>query len=152
MTATGTGPRIEEIAQELFEVVTHFFLATPRSRRRASDLKEVEFLTLALLHNRNTMIVGEIQRLLGVLPAQMSRIIRSLEDRPSPLITCRINARDKRKIDVTLTDAGAKALIAYQATRFHGIVERLQDLSEDDQEDLIRLLEKIRSVLVVPGS
>jgi len=107
----------------------------------------VEFLTLALLQDRGTMIVGEIQRLLGVLPAQMSRIIRSLEDRPDPLISCRINPSDKRKIDVELTEAGAKALVDYQAVRVHRIAELLRDLSDDDQEELVRMLEKMRGVL-----
>jgi hypothetical protein len=42
------------------------------------------------------------------LPAQMSRIIRSLEARERPMIVCRINPQDKRKIDVCLTAAGEK--------------------------------------------
>src|SRR5262245_25850163 len=100
--ANGTVLRVDEIAQDLFEVVTHIGLSTLRGRRRVADLKEVEFLTLSLLQHRVSMIVGEIQRMLGVLPAQMSRIIRSLEDRDEPLIICRINPRDKRKIDVCL--------------------------------------------------
>ena len=90
------------------------------------------------------MIVGDIQRLLGVLPAQMSRIIRSLENRPTALIACRINPHDKRKIDVDMTEAGEKALLDYQALRVRRIVELLQDLPEEDQEDLVRLLDKIR--------
>src|SRR5439155_467625 len=96
--ATGTGLRVAEIAQDLFEVVTQIGLSTLRGRRRVADLKEVEFLTLSILHTRECMIVGDIQRLLGVLPAQMSRIIRALESRDRPLIACRINSRDKRKI------------------------------------------------------
>src|SRR5262245_50396694 len=103
MVATTKAP-IEDIAQDLFEVVTHLSLTTPRGRRKTTDLKEVEFLTLAILHDRGTAIVGDIQRMLGVLPAQMSRVIRSLENRPEPLISCRINSRDKRKIDVCLTE------------------------------------------------
>src|ERR1700687_351467 len=123
MVAISSGARIEEIAQDLFEVVTHLCLATPRSRRRADDLKEVEFLALAILHDRGTANVGDIQKILGVLPAQMSRIIRSLENRHGPLIACRINPRDKRKIDVTLTEEGTKAYHSYQAVRVHRIVD-----------------------------
>src|SRR3954454_660061 len=98
--ATGTGHRVEDIAHELFDVVTQICLSTLRGRRRSGDLKEVEFLSLSLLQANGTMIVGDIQRVLGILPAQMSRIIRSLENRDDPLIECRINPRDKRKIDV----------------------------------------------------
>jgi DNA-binding MarR family transcriptional regulator len=147
MAATGVGARIEELAQELFEVFTHLCLATPRGRRRTDDLKEAEFLTLAILQDRGTMIVGDIQRQLGVLPAQMSRIIRALENRPTPLISCQINAQDKRKIDVGLTEVGAKALLNYQAARVQRIAELLHDLPEEDQDDLIRLLEKLRALL-----
>src|SRR5262249_43355886 len=147
MYATSAEARIQEIAQDLSEVVTHLGLATPRGRRRTDDLKEVEYLTLAILHDRGTMIVGNIQRLLGVLPAQMSRIIRSLENRPEPLIACRINPRDKRKIDVCLTETGTKALLDYQAVRVHRIVELLHDLPENDQEGLIHLLDKVRGLL-----
>src|SRR5262249_27489479 len=117
MVASGTGVRIEEIARELFDIVTQIGLAALRGRRPGGDLKEVEFLALSLLQERGTLIVGEIQRQLGVLPAQMSRIIRSLEDRERPFIACRINPRDKRKIDVCLTDAGERALQDYQALR-----------------------------------
>src|SRR5258705_397352 len=84
--ASTAGVRLDEVAQCLFAAITHFCLTAPRARRRAGDLKEVEYLTLALLQQNESMIVGEIQRLLGVLPAQMSRIIRSLEARERSLI------------------------------------------------------------------
>ncbi len=145
--ATGTGQRVEEIAQDLFGVVTRICLSALRGRRRGGDLKEVEFLTLSILQAHGTMIVGDIQRLLGVLPAQMSRIIRSLENRERPLISCRINSRDKRKIDVCLTSAGEKALLDYQGTRIGRLVELLRDLSDEDQEDLVRLVEKLGGLL-----
>jgi DNA-binding MarR family transcriptional regulator len=145
--ATGTGQRLDELAQDLFEVVTQVCLAAQRGRRRGVDLKEVEFLTLTILQGRGTMIVGDIQRLLGVLPAQMSRIIRALENRAQPLISCRINSRDKRKIDVCLTPFGEQALCEYQSARIRRITECLRDLPEDDQDDLSRLLTKLHAVL-----
>ena len=145
--ATGTGHRVEDIAHELFQVVTQICLSTLRGRRRAGDLKEVEFLTLSLLQEHGTLIVGDIQRVLGVLPAQMSRVIRALENRERPLIQCRINPRDKRKIDVELTTTGEKALLDYQGKRVGRIVEQLSNLSDDDQDDLIRSLNKLHGLL-----
>lgn len=149
--ASGTGLRVEEIAQDLFEVVTQIGLSTLRGRRRVADLKEVEFLTLSILHAHDTMIVGDIQRLLGVLPAQMSRIIRALENRDRPLISCRINLRDKRKVDVCLTPAGEKALLDYRNASVSRIVEHLRQLSDDDQDDLTRTLEKLTLLLGTDG-
>ena len=146
--AGSTALRVEEIAQDLFEVVTQIGLSTLRGRRRVADLKEVEFLTLSILHNRESMIVGDIQRLLGVLPAQMSRIIRALENRDRPLIACRINPRDKRKINVYLTPAGEKALTDYRDASVTRIIALLRHLSEEEQEDLTRLLDKLTSILI----
>jgi len=147
MVASGTGVRLEDTARDLFEVVTQLGLTALRGRRRTGDLKEVEFLTLAILHAHGTMIVGDIQRLLGVLPAQMSRIIRSLENRERPLIGCQINARDKRKVDVCLTTAGEKSLLDYQASRTDRLVQILRDLPEGEQEDLNRLVDKLHGLL-----
>jgi DNA-binding MarR family transcriptional regulator len=145
--ATDTGPRVEEIAHELFEVVTQICLSALRGRRRAGDLKEVEFLTLSILHARTTMIVGDIQRLLGILPAQMSRVIRALENRERPFISCQINPRDKRKIDVCLTPMGEKILQDYRDVRVGRIVELLRNLPDEEQEDLVRLLDKLHHLL-----
>jgi DNA-binding MarR family transcriptional regulator len=150
MVASGTGAVLEELAQALFDTLTQFCLSVPRARRRAGDLKELEFLTLSILHHHDTLIVGDIQRQLGVLPAQMSRIIRALETRERPLIACRINPQDKRKIDVALTPAGAAAFQEYQTARLRSVAALLAKLPEDDLEDLNRLLDKVRDLLVSP--
>lgn len=145
--ATDTSHRVDDIAHELFQVVTQICLSTLRGRRRAGDLKEVEFLTLSLLQAHGIMIVGNIQRILGILPAQMSRVIRSLENRERSFIQCRINPHDKRKIDVELTSHGEKALFDYQGKRVGRIVEQLNNLCEDDQDELIRALNKLHGLL-----
>lgn len=147
MVSTTAGVRIDEMALEVFEVLTHLGIVVPHGRRRPGDLKDIEYLTLAILQGRGTMIVGDIQRMLGVLPAQMSRIIRSLENRPQPMISCQINLRDKRKVDVGLTAPGAKALQDYQAAHIGRIIEALSDLPEEMQEDFHRLLDRLRSRL-----
>jgi DNA-binding MarR family transcriptional regulator len=136
--------RVDELAQRLFDVFTQFCLAVPRGRKRLGDLKEVEFLTLSLLRQHDTMIVGDIQRMLGVLPAQMSRIIRSLE---TPLIACRINPQDKRKIDVALTPAGQHAFLEYQTARVCAISQLLTKMNEEDLDDLQGLLGKLHELL-----
>jgi DNA-binding MarR family transcriptional regulator len=145
--ATDTGDQLAQISRELFELVTHVTMAALRGRRRSDDLKELEFLTLTILQEQGTMIVGDIQRLLGVLPAQMSRIIRALEEGDKPLISCRINSTDKRKIDVCLTTFGEKTLMEYQSVRVTRIGKLLNNLCEEDQEDLLRVLEKLNGSL-----
>jgi DNA-binding MarR family transcriptional regulator len=152
MIASGTRAPLEELAQALFDLVTRFCLASPRGRRRRGDLKELEFLTLAALQQHPTRIVGDLQRQLGVLPAQMSRIIRALETRERPLIACRINPQDKRKIDVALTPAGAKALKDHQTARVRALTDLLMRLPEDDLENMQRLLERVCDLFEAPPS
>jgi DNA-binding MarR family transcriptional regulator len=147
MVASSTGVRVEELAHALFDLATRFALTAPRPRRRAGDLKDVEFLTLATLQHHDTLIVGDIQRMLGVLPAQMSRVIRSLENRERPLIACRINPHDKRKVDVSLTPEGLAALQEYRAARVRSIAALLGKLGEDDLESLQRLLDKLHDAV-----
>jgi DNA-binding MarR family transcriptional regulator len=147
MVASGSGTRLEELAHHLFDVVTRFCLSVPRGRRRTGELKEIEFLTLSILHQHEKLIVGDIQRQLGVLPAQMSRIIRALETRERPLIACRINPQDKRKIDVALTPAGVAAFQEYQAARVRTIAVLLGQLAPEDRDDLERLLLRLQATI-----
>jgi len=147
MVATQTSLRTDDLAQTLFNVLARFGLTVPRLRRRGSDLKEVEYLTLSLLQQHEMMIVGDIQKQLGVLPAQMSRILRALETRERPLIHCRINPQDKRKIDVALTAAGLKSLREYQTTRVQQITLLLGRLPGEELDHLNRLLDCFQDLL-----
>jgi DNA-binding MarR family transcriptional regulator len=147
MVSSTADARLETLGQSLVDLVTQFCLAVPRGRRRAGDLKEVEFLTLSILQQHDTLIVGEIQRHLGVLPAQMSRIIRSLESRDPPLIHCQINSHDKRKINVSLTPAGLDALHRYQANRTRNIAGLLEQLPEEDLGEMHRLIQKVQDLI-----
>ena len=86
------------------------------------------------------------QRLVAVVNRRADDIGgRTVRDRP--LINCRINPRDKRKIDVCMTDAGERALTEYQALRVDRIIGILRDLPEDEQEEFNRLVDKLRGLL-----
>lgn len=138
---------MERLAQEVFDLVRQLTLSAPRGRRRPGDLKEGEFLTLSMLGERGTLIVGTIQRELGVLPAQMSRIIRSLESRDQPLVSCRINPLDKRKVDVSLTQAGERTLGEYRRHRVARILDILGDLDEEDRDRFAEIMDRIRDIM-----
>jgi DNA-binding MarR family transcriptional regulator len=147
MIARGSAMRLEDLAHRSFQFITRLMLSLPRNRRRRTgDLKEMEYLTLAVLHQHRPMIVGDIQRVLGVLPAQMSRIIRSLESRTSPLVACVINPQDKRKINVHLTEAGEQLLSEYVAPRVRAIGDLLARLNDEERDDLGRLLDRLQQL------
>jgi DNA-binding MarR family transcriptional regulator len=151
MAANGVGARIDQVAQDLYTILAQLGLGCA-GRRRKGDLKDAEFIALSLLQRRSGLTVGEIQRRLGVLPAQMSRILRGLESRDRPLVACRINPHDKRKINVVLTAAGARALKGHQAVRANRLTALLSYLPGEDLDDLSRLVSKVQERLSPPMS
>lgn len=139
---------LKEFVDEIFSISQDFWIAQSRSRgRHDTEITETEFLTLDLLMRASaTMTVGDIQRQIGVLPAQMSRVIRSLENKgDQALIACRINQSDKRKIDVEITDAGRKAHAEYRKMKLGSMERMLLSLNEQDRKELMRLLRLIRA-------
>lgn len=138
--------QLNQLADEMFELTN--LVAALRSRSGkpdAEELSETEFLTLNLLVDRGTMNVGDIQREIGILPAQMSRVVRALEGKAvGPLVTCRINERDRRKIDVTITEQGTKNHEAYREARRAMSIEFLQHLTPGDREVFMRVIRSFR--------
>ena len=138
---------IHDMAVEIFELTKLSWIARNKSKDKSEyDLGELEFLALDQLTKQEPLSVGDIQRHIGVLPAQMSRVIRSLEGKyDKPLIRCEINPDDKRKIDVGLTPAGRRALQTNLKARIEQTHAIISDLPENDRAEFIRILGNIRA-------
>jgi len=136
---------LDAMAEEIF--VLFKVVATARSRRpsSSSDLSETEFLALDALDRDGPMTIGEVQKRIGVVPAQMSRIVRSLEaEGGRGYVECKINHQDRRRIDVSLTEAGAKALAAFRKARLSSFYTVLEALKPEDRSEFMRMLRCIR--------
>ncbi len=133
---------LNDFAEQVLQLTQQVWAMESRSKgKEQPDISETEFLTLDLLSKNQPQTVGDLQRQIGVLPAQMSRIIRALESKAEgPLITCRINPQDKRRIDVELTPCGVQAHGAYRLVKLSSIKEMLTSLSDQDRQDLMRIL------------
>jgi DNA-binding MarR family transcriptional regulator len=68
------------------------------------------------------------------------------------MIACHINPRDKRKIDVSMTPAGVKALQEFQAARIDRLSSALRDLPVEAQEELGQVVERLRDRLKYPAN
>ncbi len=149
MVRTDDNHPLEALAEEVFELNKLSWTARAQVRQRSEcTVSEYEFLALDVLAKQGPMTVGELQKHVGVMPAQMSRVIRSLENKPDgPMITCAINARDKRKVDVTLTEAGRGAVSGYRTSKLATITETLTCLGPSDRDEFIRILRVIRTHL-----
>lgn len=136
------------MAAELFEL--YQLLATLRSRRPSGpdEPSESEFVTLAVLSKEQPLTIGEVQKRVGVLPAQMSRIVRSLEKESGKgFVACMINAKDRRRIDVSLTDSGRAAHENFRAARLSSMHQILSILSPEDRLHLMRIVRQLRTAL-----
>ena len=139
--------QLKALAEEVFALTQ--LGSRARAQARTGDaveiLTETENLTLDLLSKQEVMSVGEIQKAVGVLPAQMSRIVRSLEDKAgTAYIKCAINPQDRRKIDVSITPEGSKALEAYRTARTSMAVRVLSVLTLAERDEFKRILRKIQ--------
>lgn len=137
------------MAEEILELSKLGYLARnlPR-KKRAVDLTESEFATLDFLARAEPLTVGELQKHIRVLPAQMSRVIRALEGKAGhPMIRCDINPSDKRRIDVRLTDTGRKARGEYRRARLGMTVSLLEKLTDNDRREFMRILAHMRTLI-----
>lgn len=137
---------VRSLARRIFALTVRTWIGSQREKMRGGyDLSESEFLALAALEGADCLSVGELRREVGVLPAQMSRILKALEQRyDEKLVVCSINTKDKRKIDVAITARGRRAVEAYRRAKILATVDALQSLSDRDLEVLLQILNKIQ--------
>ena len=75
----------------------------------------------------------------------MSRIVRALEKRDAGnYINCSINPSDRRRVDVSLTDAGRDAYEKYRISRLGSMQDILVILPTDDRVHFMRIVRRIR--------
>jgi len=140
-----TQETLDRMAEELFELYRIVSSARQRQNLGSEDLSEAEFLTLDQLVKEEPLTIGEVQKRIGVVPAQMSRIARALEEQGGRgYVECRINPQDRRRVDVYLTDEGRKAHDRYRAARMATMYGTLKALAPEDRFDFMRMLHDIR--------
>ncbi len=130
---------------EIFDL--YRLIAAARSRRPSGsdDLSETEFITLDLLAKAESLTIGEVQKRIGVVPAQMSRIVRSLEEQGGRgYVECKINPSDRRRVDVSLTEIGRAAHRKFVDARLGSMHDILTVLSPDDRENFMRIMRSLK--------
>jgi len=155
MPRTEGRDELNTMAAEIFELIKLASTARQRAGANAPEvLTEAEFLTLDALTQHETLTVGDVQKRIGVVPAQMSRIIRSLENKSGDAyVTCSINPDDRRRVDVRIAPKGREAYQAYRALRLGFATEILRAMEPDDRRRFMGYLQQIhRSIAERLGS
>jgi DNA-binding MarR family transcriptional regulator len=149
MTAHPTDESLDQMATEIFGLTKIAWRQRMASRQSGEEeLSDSQFLTLDILVTQGEpQSVGDLQRSIHVVPAQMSRIIRSLEsDFDSPLIRCELNQDDKRKIDVRMTESGRLTYSEFVKSRVSRTLDILRQLPEQDRLDFVRVCGEMRKL------
>lgn len=145
---------LDQMAEEIFALAISSWKQRLAARQsETAELTESQFLTLDIIaHHPGMPTVGEIQRAMHVLPAQMSRIIRSLETGfEKPLIHCQLNQADKRRIDVAMSDDGRRLYEEFRTGRLAKTRELLQFLTIEDRQEFVRICRRIRELQNPPA-
>jgi len=145
MGVTTRDDTIQQLALQMFELTRRTWFESQREKFKGGyDLSESEFLTLDALEDVTSMSVGELRKHVGVLPAQMSRVLKALEQRyDEKLVICSINPEDKRKIDVSITPKGRRAVNAYRRAKIKASIDALHSLSDQALVSLSEIMVKI---------
>jgi DNA-binding MarR family transcriptional regulator len=140
---------LDHIASQMFKLQFSFWALRHKNRvDDPHDLTEPEFVALDTLIKEGTCTVGQLQKVLDVQPAQMSRIIRSLESKgAAPLVQCQLNPKDKRRIDVTITRLGQRAHQEYRSRRLQANKDLMKDLRDDEKAEVAKLLRRFDEIM-----
>jgi DNA-binding MarR family transcriptional regulator len=142
---------LEKVVEELvstppplFRAIRRKFIKTTLSSLQA-DVTPLHFEIIRLLEKEGTMHVIEIGKQLQIAKAQMTHLIDKLVD--MNIIEREICTADRRTMNIKLTEKGMRALKEHRVHMMHAIRETMSSLTDEDLEDLLVSLSKLRNIL-----
>lgn len=99
------------------------------------------FALLYLFHQGDTVVPSEISSEMNISSARVAAILNNLENKGQ--ITRQIDKTDRRKILVTLTEAGANLAQKHSETVTAITARMLELLGENDAKELVRIMGKL---------
>jgi DNA-binding MarR family transcriptional regulator len=96
------------------------------------------FLLHYLCAHPKPVVPGYLSEVMGISTARIATILNSLEAKG--LIERRIDTNDRRKILVTITDAGRKQITEKHERMYKMFAAALREMGEDDAKEFVRLV------------
>ena len=125
---------LEDILLYQFRSCTHFF-------RYGMGGKTGQQRILAMLAERGIITQRELQDMLGVQSGSLSEILNKVET--CGYIMRRQNERDRRQMNLELTDSGMEAARNFREEHMKKARAMFDGLTEDEKKQLSSLLEKM---------
>jgi DNA-binding MarR family transcriptional regulator len=138
-------PEPDECAQKVLETVPVVMRAIRAEMRkhRAPGLSVPQFRTLIFLNRHEGASLSDVAGHVGLTLPSMSRMIDGLVARE--LVTRQMDVDDRRRVTLTLTTLGRRAMqSAYESTQAH-LAERLAALPAPDRTLIVKAMQALAS-------
>lgn len=148
MDTVNSKPAAEGTALRLVDEFAAFgpgYLKWVRSRLVDGGVTYARMRLLGTLHCTGPQIMSDISDVLGVTRRNITALVDALEE--EGLVRRMPHPTDRRATIIELTEKGAETTEGMYHGHRAGVATLFADLSEDEQQELIRLLGSLREAL-----
>lgn len=131
-----------------FEQMAHEYLETMFYMRKVNSHKEIHdsvhgenFVLFFISQNGGKVIPSDISNEMGISSARVAAALNSLEKKG--LIIRKIDAEDRRRILIDLTDSGREQVKSHYRMVMNMVKNMLQYLGENDAREFIRIMKRL---------
>ena len=133
MQASATRSSVGECAHEVLDVVPMVFRVIRAELRKhgAKEMSVPQYRTLAFVYRNEGASLSEVGDYIGLTLPTMSLLVDGLVARG--LVSRRTDPEDRRRMTLTLTEAGRARLESARSATMANLEERLRQLSASDR-------------------
>jgi len=139
---------LENIAQNLMATFPLIFkkLLKKEESGICKNLTPSHTQIMCLLENFGSMPISEIGKKLCISPPNMTPLIDKLIE--ENLVERIPNSRDRRIVNINLTDKGKEFLKKYKESIVNNLKSKLSDLTEEEQAELNTILGRLKEIIL----
>lgn len=137
-----------ECARQIFEVTPIVIQAVRFEMRslKLTDLTVPQFRTLAYINNHPGASLSDAAEFIGLTLSSMSILVNGLVERE--LVQREPGILDRRRIHLSLTDAGQVMLRNVRTETQNRLAEMVGDLSDEQQRTIVAAMELLRPIFL----
>ena len=138
--------QIEQLAGDFLQLIPLLRKNILKPLEKApSDLSPLQMHVLFFLKDKEPLSMSEIAEKMGVLKQQMTYLTNKLEE--NQLIERIHDKKDRRSVKISITEAGIAALKVHKKLLLDLIINKFNQLSDEDIRELKDVIQSITTLL-----